>query len=77
MMQLCPPIYRKTQGYCRRVEGVNIVGYEEILYCPTLLSCNGNRLVRKLLEYLYLAYFICLAQIASAYILAKAKVMKG
>lgn len=48
-----------------------------ILDCPTFLSCNGNHPVCKFLENLDLAYFIYLAQIASAYILAKAKVMKS
>ena len=76
VMKFCPAKYRQAERYGGGIKGIHLIKYKEILDTLTILSCNSNNLVCKILENAKFPYFVCFAEITASYTLAKAQMME-
>ena len=72
--ELCPPEDTQAKIYGSRVEGKRLSFYLKV-FVDSLLSRNVYHMVGKLFEDTRLASFVDLCEIASRYVLAKAKMI--
>ena len=76
MMQLCPPICGQAQGNCGGIEGVHLVGYEEVLDIIPLLPRQFHHTICKLLKDSTPTCLIGFAEVAPCDALSVSKVME-